>query len=340
MSLPSTQPREIGELRRMLLIRRFEEKLVALYSNGDIRGHYHVYIGQEATGVAAIAQLAEQDYLFSTHRNHGHLLARGVKPEPLFAEILGRATGLNGGRSGTLHPVAPALGVLHTSGIVGGSLPIAAGTALSAKRRGSNQVTMAFFGDGVLEEGAFYEALNLAALWELPLVLMCENNSIPPHLRKAGQYPSSTHAAKELVDIARSFSVTARVVDGTDTAAVGGAVQTAVEQARSGGGPTFLEARTSRWPGNYPLFPVIVGAVTDVAWAWQPERLPADLAPWASESDPILLWIRHAIEEGAVTREAVLSADQEIVRTVEHAAQAALAAPWPEPATALEKVYP
>ncbi len=337
-SAPRSGP--LALLERMLLIRRFEERLIALYEAGAVRGHYHVYIGQEATGVAAIGQLRPSDYLFSTHRNHGHLLARGVDPERLLAEILGRATGLNGGRSGTLHPVAPALGVLHTSGIVAGSLPIAAGAAFSARRRGTDQVTMAFFGDGVLEEGAFYEAINMAALWQLPLVLVCENNSIPPHLRAAGQYPSSTHAAKELVNVPRSFSIEAHVVDGTDPEAVREVATAAVRRAREGSGPTFIEARTSRWPGNYPLFPFIVGAPTDITWSWRPDAIPADLRDWAQQSDPILGWIRHGVEEGTLTRDDVTALDLEVTASVAAVADAALRAPWPEPASALEKVLP
>ena len=328
----------VDVLRRMLLIRRFEERLIDLHAKGEIRGHYHVYIGQEGTGAAAIPLLGPGDYLFTTHRNHGHLLARGVQPAPLFAEILGRATGLNGGRSGTLHPIAPALGVLHTSGIVAGSLPIAAGAALSASRRGSGQVTMAFFGDGAMEEGGFYEALNMAALWRLPLVLVCENNSVPPHLRAAGQYPSSSHAAKELVDVARAFSVQTQTVDGADPEAVRAAVAAAIEAARGGSGTTFIEARNSRWPGNYPLFPVIVGGLTQVSWAWEPAGIPPDLQEWASTSDPILLWVRRCLADGTLTREQASTLDEQVTDEIRQAADAAVQAPWPDPRTALQKV--
>src|SRR5712691_8292611 len=154
--------RLIDLFRRMWLIRRWEERLIGLAQEGEKFGHYHVYIGQESIGIPVLAALRDEDLVFTTHRNHGHLLGRGADPGRLVAEILGRATGLNRGKGGTLHASAPELGVLHTSAAVGGGVPIAAGAALAAQRRGSDQVAMAFFGDGALEEGAVFETLNLA----------------------------------------------------------------------------------------------------------------------------------------------------------------------------------
>jgi TPP-dependent pyruvate/acetoin dehydrogenase alpha subunit len=325
-------------LRRMLLIRCFEEQLVELYERGLVVGHYHVYIGQEATGVAAIAQLGAGDTLFTTHRNHGHLLARGADPAGLMAEILGRARGLNGGRSGTLHPVDPARGVLHTSAIVAGCLPIATGAAFSAKRAGQGQLAAVFFGDGAMEEGAFYEAINLAALWRLPLVLVCENNSIPPDLRSAGQYPSSTHAARQLVDVAQAFNVPSRVVDGANVEAVSSAMSEAVARARGQEGPTFIEARASRWPGNFGLYPKIVGGPTDVRWAWEPESAPADLRTWSASSDPILLLLRTLLERKTLTQADALELQTQTREQVRNVTQQAIDAPWPDATTALEGV--
>jgi pyruvate dehydrogenase E1 component alpha subunit len=325
-------------LRQMLLIRCFEEQLVELYERGLIVGHYHVYIGQEATGVAAMAQLGPGDTVFTTHRNHGHLLARGADPARLMAEILGRATGLNGGRGGTLHPVDPGKGVLHTSAIVAGCLPIASGAAFAAKRAGNNQVAAVFFGDGAMEEGAFYEALNLAALWRLPLILVCENNSIPPDLRSAGQYPSSTHAARQLVDVAQAFNVPSRVVDGANVEAVSSAMSEAVATARGQAGPTFIEARASRWPGNFGLYPTLVGGPTDVRWAWQPESAPSDLRAWAESSDPILLWLRTLLERKTLTRADAVEIQTRIREQVRNITQQTIDAPWPDATTALEGV--
>jgi pyruvate dehydrogenase E1 component alpha subunit len=325
-------------LRQMLLIRCFEEQLVELYERGLVVGHYHVYIGQEATGVAAIAELGAGDTLFTTHRNHGHLLARGTDPARLMAEILGRASGLNGGRSGTLHPVDPARGVLHTSAIVAGCLPVAAGAAFSARRAGSGQVAAVFFGDGAMEEGVFYEALNLAALWQLPLIFMCENNSVPPDLRAAGQYPSSTHAARQLSDVAQAFRVPSVVVDGASVEAVGAAMAEAVGRARRQDGPTFIEARASRWPGNFGLYPKIVGGPTDVRWAWQPESAPTDVRAWVESSDPVLLWLRTLLERQTLTRAEAVELQTQVREQVRQLTQAAIDAPWPDPATALEGV--
>jgi acetoin:2,6-dichlorophenolindophenol oxidoreductase subunit alpha len=325
-------------LRQMLLIRCFEEQLVELYERGLIVGHYHVYIGQEATGVAAIAQLAANDTLFTTHRNHGHLLARGADPARLMAEILGRATGLNGGRSGTLHPVDPGRGVLHTSAIVAGCLPVACGAAFSAKRAGNGQVAAVFFGDGAMEEGAFYEALNLAALWRLPLILVCENNSIPPDLRSAGQYPSSTHAARQLVEVADAFNVPSRVVDGANVEAVSDAMAEAVARAREQAGPTFIEARASRWPGNFGLYPKIVGGPTEVRWAWQPESAPSDLRTWAESSDPILLWLRTLLERKTLSQADAVEMQGQVREQVRDITQQTIDAPWPDAATVLEGV--
>ena len=327
-------------LARMLLIRRVEEQLIHLREDaGLLRGHYHVYIGQEATAVAVCRRLAAHDYVFTTHRNHGHLLARGVEPAALIAEILGRTTGCNGGRGGTLHPVAPALGVLHTSAIVGGALPLAAGAALAAKRRGTGMVAVVFFGDGALEEGASYEALNLAALWRLPLLLVCENNSVPPALRRAGQYPSSTHAARELVDVPRALQIPAVVVDGADPRAVDAAVAPLLARARAGEGPAFVEARNSRWPGSYPLWPTIVGEEFDLAWAWEPRRVPEALAEWAASSDPILLLARDLLASGAAGRDRLLALDTAVRAQVAAAVHAALAAPAPPAERALEGVF-
>lgn len=171
--LPKLPRESLLELcRRMFVIRHFEENLVPLHDKGVFGGHYHLYIGQEGTGVPAISCLRVDDYLFTTHRNHGHLLARGVEPKRLYAEILGRAAGLNKGKGGSFHSVAPSLGFLHSSGVVAGIIPLSTGTAHASKAQGNDRVTVCLFGDGALEEGAALEAFNLASLLKLP-VLFC-----------------------------------------------------------------------------------------------------------------------------------------------------------------------
>lgn len=339
MAQPLTREQLLEALRQMLLIRRFEERLVPLHDEGLVHGHYHVYIGQEATGVGAITHLHANDYLFTTHRNHGHLLARGVEPDRLLAEILGRSTGLNGGRGGTLHPVDQARGVFHTSGILGGSLSIAAGAAFSAKQRGSGQIAVAFFGDGALEEGVFYETMNLSALWKLPLVMVCENNSIPPELRAAGQYPSSTHSAKQLAEVVAPFGIPTHVVDGADLEATHSLIGDLVTRARNGQGPAFVEARNSRWPGNWPLYPTLVGGETHVRWAWDVQSAPEAVREWTDRSDPLVLCIRKVLDRGLATTNEVEHIDEGIKRQVDEATERARLAPWPEPATALQGVF-
>jgi len=175
--LPNLPRENLLELcRRMFVIRHFEENLVPLHDKGVFGGHYHLYVGQEATGVPALACLRADDYLFTTHRNHGHLLARGVEPKRLFAEILGRVDGLNKGKGGSFHSVAPAQGFLHSSGVVAGIIPLSTGTAYAAKAQKNGRITVCLFGDGSLEEGAAPEAFNIASLLKLPLLFLCENN--------------------------------------------------------------------------------------------------------------------------------------------------------------------
>jgi TPP-dependent pyruvate/acetoin dehydrogenase alpha subunit len=323
---------------RMLLIRRTEEAIVHLREDEQaFGGAYQVYVGQEATGVGACLALREDDYVFTTHRNHGHVMARGGEPEPLIAEILGRRTGYNGGRSGTMHVILPERGIVHTSAMVGGNLPLSAGAAFSAQRGGRGQAVLTFIGDAVFEEGALYESLNMASLWKLPLVVVCENNSIPWDLRRRGQHPSSTHAAADFCEVVRTFSIPAEDVDGTDVEAVRETVGRAVERARRGDGPSFVEARMSRWPGNYMLRPAIVGADTEVSWAWDEAAIPAPLADWSRRYDPILRLARRLGTDGAA-RQGLLEVERLVRRRVGEARAAAVAAPQPDPATATERV--
>src|SRR5712692_279197 len=290
-------------LQRMLLIRRVEERVIHLATDRQdlIRGHYHVYIGQEATGVAACATLRGDDAIFTTHRNHGHVLARGGEPGPVLAEIIGRTTGYNGGRGGTFHVIAPHLGIVHTSAIVGGCIPLAVGAGFSIKKRGTDQVSVPMFGDGVLEEGAFYEGINIASLWRLPVVFLCENNSVPPELRSSGQSPTSSLAAKQVADIPTAFSIPTKIVDGADVRAVRAAMMDAVDRCRRGEGPRFIEARITRWPGNMGGFPRLIGGDYDLSWAFSPESGPSELQDWLRRSDPVALFARTLVRSGTLS---------------------------------------
>lgn len=333
--------RSIDVLRTMLRMRRLEEQVLHFAADyeGLLRGHYHVYIGQEAAGAAACAALRQDDYVFTTHRNHGHVVAKGGDPGKVLAEIIGRADGYCKGRAGTFHVAAPDLGILHTSAIVGGCLPLASGAAYGVKVKGTGQATLVFFGDGAMEEGAFYEAINIAQLWRLPVIFFLENNSVSPQERAGRGSPTSEHSATALSDVPRAFNVATQVVDGASVDAVYGAVSDRVEQVRSGDGPFFIESRTSRWPGNYGSFPRLVGGDTDIAWTWAPESAPEVVRRWGQDSDPLQLYARELLAVGVLTRERLAALDRQVREEIAQAARFALDSPLPAPESALEHAY-
>jgi 2-oxoisovalerate dehydrogenase E1 component len=338
--LPPLTPEELLDLfRRMWLVRCFEERLIGLAGEGEPFGHFHVYVGQEAIGIPALAVLTADDLVFTTHRNHGHLLARGVEPGLVFAEVLGRATGSNGGKGGTLHGSAPELGILHTSAVVGGAAPIAAGAALAQRRRGTGGVTMCLFGDGAMEEGAVFEALNLAALWQLPAIFVCENNTSGALSPEVGGYPGSVTAASDLGEIARSVGVPAMKIDGTDVAATYRAAVDAVGRARAGGGPTFLEAVVERWPGSKLLWPTLPGGGTELRFAWTPDAASPETAGWHRRADGVLRYARELLDAAVVGRDALEALDAETRAGVAAGLSFALSSPEPDPADALTGVF-
>ena len=339
--LPDLAPaRLVGLYRVMLLIRRFEESLIKLHVSGHSFGHYHLYIGQEVTGAFTLPFLEPEDVIFVTHRNHGHLLARGADPGRMLAEILGKATGYNKGKGGTLHITPRELGVLHASALVGGVVPVATGAGFACKRRGTKHVSLCLFGDGALEEGAFYEAINLAALWKLPVIYLCENNSLEALGQKAGEYFISTVAAAELTDLAKAFRVPAFVVDGTDARAVHQVFTAALQRARQGDGPTFIEARTVRWPGSRPLWPVLtLTGETDPAMAWDEKRIPKESAEWHRHRDPVLGFTRELLSASVITRDGVLALDQEVRNEIARAVEFAVSSPHPALESSMEGVF-
>lgn len=339
MSLPRLPESELrAQLRTMLRIRRFEEALIKLAQEHDI-GHYHVYVGQEATGVPALALMEEGDVAYTTHRNHGHLIARGVDPAAMAAEILGKATGTNKGKGGTLHLASKAHGFPTTSSSVGGPLPISVGSAFAFKELGLDRVSISIFGDGALEEGAWHEAINIAAMRQVPVIFLCENNSLEALGQKANEYPSSTLAARQLVDLVSPFGVPTLPVDGTDTQAVHEAMAEAVVRARGGGGPTFIEARTVRWPGNRPLWPQLLTGETLIEYAWDAASIGGEYAKWWGEQDGVLIFLRELLAAGAIGREEATSIDADARSEMARAITFALESPYPDPAEALEDVY-
>ena len=328
----------VAQLRTMLRIRRFEEALIRLAADHDV-GHFHVYVGQEATGVPALAQLRRGDVTYTTHRNHGHLIARGVSPAGMAAEILGKATGINRGKGGTLHLASAAHGFPTTSSSVGGPLPIAVGSAFAFQELGLDHVSVALFGDGALEEGAWHEAVNIAAMRKVPVIFLCENNSLEALGQKANEYPSSTLAAVRLTDLVDPFGVPAVAIDGTDTAAVHDAMADAIARARSGGGPSFIEARTVRWPGNRPLWPQLLTGETDVAMAWDAARIPAEYERWWSLQDGLLRYLRELLAADVLDHATALAIDTEARDEMAAAVAFALKSPFPEPEEALDHVF-
>jgi len=231
--------------KKMMLIRKFEEGAEDSYTRGLIHGTMHLSIGQEASAVGSCMALTDEDKITSTHRGHGHCVAKGADLGKMFAEFFGKETGYCKGRGGSMHIADPAKGNLGANGIVGGGLPIAVGAALSAKRLGTGSVTICFFGDGANNEGAFHEALNMAAVWKLPVVFVCENN-------KYGMSTSieRSTAVKNIADRAASYAMPGVTVDGNDFSAVTEAVDAAVARARAGDGPSLVENVTYRWRGH------------------------------------------------------------------------------------------
>ncbi|MEK7230167.1 MAG: thiamine pyrophosphate-dependent enzyme [Candidatus Binatota bacterium] len=337
--IPKVPRESLLELcRRMLLIRHFEERLIHLHDEERFSGHYHVYIGQEATGVPALSCLERGDFLFTTHRNHGHLLARGADPRRLFAEILGRKDGYNKGKGGTFHLAASELGFFHTSGIVGGIIPLATGTAYAARAKKSGQITVCLFGDGALEEGAAPESFNLASLWKLPVLFLCENNGKYGAGRAVGAAQSPTMAVYPLTDLPATYKIPAKQIDGTDAGAVHVAVSEAVAKIRRGEGPQFIETQTVRWPGSETNWPVVPVA-TDAAMAWDVSSVPEAVREWYRSSDPVLIIIRELWEKKQATKEDIAELDRDVRKAVEQAANFALASPFPEPEEALKDVF-
>jgi acetoin:2,6-dichlorophenolindophenol oxidoreductase subunit alpha len=324
--------------RKMLLIRFFEEGLITLHNEGRFRGHYHVYIGQEATGVPALSLLEGGDYVFTTHRNHGHILARGADPGRVLAEILGRSDGYNGGKGGSFHVAPVELGFLQTSGVVAGILPLATGAAYAAKEKESGQISVCLFGDGALEEGAAAESFNLASVWKLPVLYLCENNGKYGRGRATGAARSASMAVYPLTDLPAAYKIPARQVDGTDVEAVLQVVAEAVEKIRNGAGPQFIEAQTVRWPGsvsNWPVIPI----PTRVSLAWDPSPVPEAVKEWYQFSDPLLLFVHKLLADGHASREELLEMENSIKDKVAKATEFAFNSPEPDPKSALENIF-
>lgn len=298
--------------RRMRRIRRFEERAAELYKATEIPGFLHLSIGQEACAVGACWPLTETDGITSTHRGHGHVLAKGLDAASMMAELMGKETGTCHGRGGSMHIADPGLGVYGANGIVGAGLPIAGGVATAAKLRGNGDVVVAFFGDGAIAQGMFHEAVNLAAVWDLPVVFFCENNGYSEFSPAAEQHraPLSARAA--------GYGIAYEHVDGNDVVAVAQTMTEIVRLMRSDGGPVLVEATTYRWHGHYEGDP-------------ERYRTPEEVSA-AQERDPLLVARRHMAAAG-MDAALVDAVDEEIDKEIEAAVERARSAPEPEPET-------
>jgi acetoin:2,6-dichlorophenolindophenol oxidoreductase subunit alpha len=318
----------VALFERMLLMRRFEEEVIAAAAAHKYIGRNHLYIGHEATGAGAMAALRPGDFAHTTHRNHGHLIARGADPGKALAEIMGRDGGYNRGRGGTWHICSREAGFLSTSAMVGGSIGLAVGAGLAAQRAGQGTISVALFGDGTLDEGISYEALNFASVFSLPVLFMCENNS------KTGQRPSSMLAAQSLLDIPHALRIESVLVDGADVEAVYRVATWAVDRIRQSGAPVFVEAKLERWPGSHQLKPELTTGRTDVRMAVDASKIAGDHADWIRHQDPVLRHLTTLTKDKVLRKVDALAIDRRVAEQMKAARTYAETSPFPLPDSA------
>jgi pyruvate dehydrogenase E1 component alpha subunit len=319
--LPATKEKKLEMLRSMLLSRRFEDELMEICrSQGKIPGMMILCTGQEAVGSGVCAALYSEDVIVSNHRSHNHLLAKGADPKALMAEVYGKRTGCNKGKSGTLHLAVPEVNALCTTTVVGGGLPIAVGTAFAQRYKDEKSVTACFFGDGATGEGSFHEALNLAALWDLPVIFVCENNLYAG----AQRYEEHTKVAN-IAERAAGYGMPGEVVDGNDVLAVYQATVRARDRAASGLGPSLLECKTYRCRGH---------GETDHQ-LYQPKE---EIAAWKDRC-PIPRLEGTLLAEGLINPDELKKMKEDADRIVREAVQFAEESPFPAPEEALEDVF-
>jgi len=307
--------------RKMMEIRQFEEAASDLYQRGELPGFLHLYIGEEATAVGVCTNLNDDDYITSTHRGHGHLIAKGGKRNRMMAELFARTTGYSKGKGGSMHIADISLGILGANGVVGAGIPIATGAALSAKMRGTKQVAVSFFGDGATNQGVFHESLNLAAVWELPVVFVCENNQFGMGT------PQREHQKVTDISIrATSYDMPGKRVDGNNILEVYDAAHEAVARARAGQGPTLIDCNTYRFRGHH---------IGDPGTAYR-ER--AEVEEWMKR-DPIERLKKVLIEEESADESELEAIDNELREDLKAAIEYAKSSPLPNPEDALDDVY-
>ncbi len=310
----------IWMFRTMVRIRRFEERVAREFADGNIPGSVHLYIGEEAVATGAIAHLKKEDYIMSTHRGHGHLIAKGGETDKMMAELFAKKTGYCLGKGGSMHIANLDIGMLGAAGIVGSGIPIATGAGLSAVLRGTDQVTICFFGDGASNIGRFHEGINLASVWCLPVIFICENNlwavSVPT---------SCSLNIPNIADRAVSYGIPGVAVDGMDVTAVYEAAGEAVARARNGQGPTLIEAKTYRFRGHFE----------GDSGTYRPKE---EIEHWM-QRDPIKTYKEKLIETKVLTEKQAEDIDKEALAEMDAALKFAQESPFPEPEETLENVY-
>lgn len=311
-----TRKYQLALYRSMKLIREFEERCLEMAIAGEINGGIHPYIGQEAVAVGICSNLTDQDFITSTHRGHGHVLAKGAEPRRLLAELLGTLDGFNKGRGGSMHAADMKLGILGANGIVGAGGAIASGAAWAAKARGNSEVVVSFFGDGAMSQGVLLEAFNLAAIWSLPVLFVCENNNYATSLKLESGLAGN--AARR----AEGFGMVARTVDGMDVEAVASTAGELIERCRAGEGPAFLECQTYRFFGHHSVLEQLGVEFRD----------PDEVARWR-ERDPILSLGKRLGDD------VVAEIDEAVKDEIDEAVEFAKNAPSPDPKDALMYLY-
>ena len=320
-ALDLTTDQALWLLREMLRIRRVEEALARSYAQGLIPGACHTYVGQEAIAVGVCAHLRQDDVVFSTHRGHGHALAKGAPAREVMAELFGKATGVSKGRGGSMHLFVPEVGLMGTTGIVGPNILQATGAGYSFQLMKTDQVSVAFFGDGAVNNGAFHEGINMGAIWGLPVVYVCENNQYATEV----PFDYATRNT-DVAERARSYGIPGVTVDGNDVLAVTEAAAAAIERARSGGGPSLIEGKT------YRTRPHAEG-MRDGGY-----RTEADIEAWR-QRDPIILLEARLLDREIATQQQVDDVRQEIEDVVAEGLEFAKSSPYPEPDTAALHIY-
>ncbi len=315
-----TRDEAIDLYRKMMLIRRFEERCAQIYVEGKIGGFLHLYIGQEAVGVGAISLLRQDDYFITSYRDHGYAIARGTDPRPLMAELCGKATGISRGKGGSMHFYDVPRGNFGGDGIVGGHLPLAAGMGYGIRLRGSDQVALCFFGDGAVNEGAFHEALNVSALWDLPVIYIIENNRYG-----MGTSLDRASSVKDLYQRGSAYGIPRREVNGMDLVAVRAVLSEAIERARKEKRPTLIEAETYRYRGH---------SMSDPGKYRTKEEVEQMM-----KFDPIYLFSKRLIDQERFTQLELDAVDKIVTGMVDECVRFADESPWPTLESLWEDVY-